>query len=67
MGWGGNFHPTFDIPTVISDNSDKVREGINEEKNLDEEMNVLSCTHRIVCKLVRTTTTSWTSASEMTR
>lgn len=24
MGWGGNLEPTYDIPTVISDNSDKV-------------------------------------------
>jgi len=25
MGWGGNMEPSYDIPTLISDNSDKVK------------------------------------------
>ncbi|KAL4443112.1 hypothetical protein ABPG74_002179 [Tetrahymena malaccensis] len=36
MGWGGNIEPTYDIPTVISDNSDK--NSVQVSKNYNEQL-----------------------------
>ena len=55
MGWAGNLEPTYDIPTVISDNSDKVK----KQYNLYQKKTTTK--HRIQPKLVKITTNNWIS------